>query len=267
MRTAQPDDLVLLISADRKRFIVRLEAGGALHTHRGIVHHDEVLGASPGASLTSHLGAHFTLLWPSMDEILMTLPRSSQIVYPKDVGLILMKLSVVPGARIVEAGTGSGVLTAAFARYVTPGGHVYSYDARADMLEKAGANLERLGLGRAVTLLQRSIEIGFDEDDADALFLDVREPWLYLTQAAAALCEGGFFGAIVPTVNQVVDLIGGLTRQPFTDVDIVELLERHYKPVVERIRPLDRLTAHTGFLVFARKLTRRPGANRDCAPS
>jgi tRNA (adenine57-N1/adenine58-N1)-methyltransferase len=195
----------------------------------------------------------------------MSLPRATQIVYPKDIGLILIKLSVVPGVRVVEAGSGIGILTTAFARYVKPGGHVYSYDALADMLEKAQANVRRAGLEGAVTFRQRTIEIGFEEDDADALFLDVREPHLYLAQAAAALCEGGFFGAIVPTINQVVELVGALARQPFTDVEILELLERHYKALPERIRPLDRLSAHTGFLVFARRLARRP-AVREAQP-
>jgi tRNA (adenine57-N1/adenine58-N1)-methyltransferase len=251
---AQPDDLVLLVSFDHKRFIVRLAPGDALHTHRGIVSHDDVIGRHPGARVLSHLGCKFTVLRPSWDELLMTLPRATQIVYPKDVGLILLKLAVVPGARVVEAGSGSGILTTALARYVTPGGHVYSYEARADMIQKAQANVRRAGLEQAVTFRQRSIEAGFDEDDADALFLDVREPWLYLRQAAQALSEGGFFGAIVPTVNQIVDLVGALYGQPFVDVEIIELLERHYKALPERVRPLDRLTAHTGFLVFARRL-------------
>jgi len=255
MRTAQPGDLVLLVSSDHKRFIVRLAPGDDLHTHRGVVAHDQILGQIPGASVSSHIGARFTLLRPSWNELLMTLPRATQIVYPKDIGLLLLRLSIAPGTRVIEAGSGSGVLTTALARYVTPGGHVYSYDVRPDMLERARANVARVGLEDAVTFSQRSIEAGFQETDVDALFLDVREPWLYLGQAAAAMAEGSFFGAIVPTVNQVVDLVAGLARQPFTDVDIIELLERRYKAVPQRVRPLDRLTAHTGFLLFARRLS------------
>lgn len=255
MRTAQPDDLVLLVSSDRKRFIVRLQRDGELHTHRGVVQHNAILDTTPGASVASHMGARFTILRPSWNEILMTLPRATQIVYPKDIGLILLKLGVAPGTRMIEAGSGSGVLTTAFARYVTPGGHLYSYEAREDMLDRARSNVQRTGLEDAVTFHQQSIEAGFEQTGVDALFLDVREPWLYLGQAAEAMAEGAFFGAIVPTVNQVVDMVSGFVGHPFTDVEVIELLERRYKPVPERVRPLDRLTAHTGFLVFARHLS------------
>jgi len=253
MRLAQPDDLVLLISPDRKRFIVRLVPGGAFHTHRGVVLFDDCIGQPLGHRVTSHNGARFTVLRPSMEELLKSLPRSTQIVYPKDVGYILLKLSILPGTCVIEAGSGSGVLTTALARYVTPGGHVYSYDVRADMIERARSNLERVGLAHAVTFHQQSIEAGFVQTEVDALFLDVREPWLYLRQAVAALSDGGFFGAIVPTINQVTDLVKGLARGPFVEVEVSELMLRQYRPVPERVRPLDRMTAHTGYLLFARK--------------
>jgi tRNA (adenine57-N1/adenine58-N1)-methyltransferase catalytic subunit len=257
MRLAAPGDLVLLISPDRKRFIIRLVAGGEFHTHRGVVQFDHCIGAPFGHPVTSHNGGRFTMLRPNMEEILKALPRATQIVYPKDIGYILLKLSIVPGATVIEAGSGSGVLTAALARYVTPGGHVYSYDAREDMIERARSNLDRIGLVDAVTFHQRSIEFGFAETDVDALFLDVREPWLYLLQATGALADGGFFGAIVPTINQVTELVKGLARGPFAEVEVSELLLRQYRPIPERVRPLDRLTAHTGYLLFARK-TRTP---------
>jgi tRNA (adenine57-N1/adenine58-N1)-methyltransferase len=122
------------------------------------------------------------------------------------------------------------------------------------MIERASRNVQRAGLSDSVTFHQQSIEAGFEQTDIDALFLDVREPWLYLRQATAALTEGGFFGALVPTVNQVVDLVKAAVRQPIADLEVLELLERRYKPVPERVRPLDRLTAHTGFLIFGRRL-------------
>lgn len=260
MRLAQPDDLVLFISPDRKRFIVRLVPGGALHTHRGVVQHDDVLGQPLGRFVISHNDARFTVLRPSMEEVLMSLPRESQIVYPKDIGYLLLKLSIMPGTTVIEAGSGSGILTTALARYVTPGGHVYSYDVRPDMIARARDNIDRAGLTASVTFHEQSIEAGFAETGVDAVFLDVREPWRYLAQVHDALGNGGFFGSLVPTINQVVDLVHGLTRQAFTDVEVSELMLRQYKAVPERIRPLDRLTAHTGFLLFARRsrLAARP---------
>jgi tRNA (adenine57-N1/adenine58-N1)-methyltransferase len=187
----------------------------------------------------------------------MNLPRASQIVYPKDIGYILMKLSVAPGSRVIEAGAGSGALTCAFAIYVAPGGRLYSYEARADMLKLARSNVARLGLDQAVTFQQRDVQAeGFDETDVDAVFLDMREPWLALSHAATALANGGFLGTLVPTVNQVVSMAYALERGPFRDVEIAEIMLRQYKTTAERIRPLDRMTAHTGFLLFARKITR-----------
>ena len=146
MPLAKPDDLVLFVSPDRKRFVVRLEPGETFHTHRGMIPHDDVIGTPLGRQVESHNGSRFTIMRPDMDELLRSLPRATQIVYPKEIGYILLKLAVFPGVRVVEAGCGSGITTCALARYVTPGGHVYSYDARADMLE-----LEAEGAIRVLT--------------------------------------------------------------------------------------------------------------------
>lgn len=257
MTLAQAGDLVLMISSDKKRYVVRLVSGEAFHTHLGVIPHDELIGLELGSQALTHSGRRFLVLRPSFDELLMTVKRATQIVYPKDIGYILLKLTVASGARVAEAGCGSGALTCAFARYVSPGGQVYSYDVRADMLALAETNVARLGLQDAVTFQQRDvIAEGFDVVDADAVFLDMREPWLCLDQAAEALVNGGFLGALVPTINQVVDLAQGIERRGFRDVEIAEIMLRLYKSTAERVRPLDRLTAHTGYLIFARKITR-----------
>ncbi len=255
MAAPQPADIILLISPDRKRFVLRLQSGAALHTHCGVIPHDAILETPYGGSVLSHTGHPFTVLQPTMEEALMSLRRATQIVYPKEIGYILLKLSILPGRRVIEAGAGSGVLTAALARYVQPGGSVYSYEVRLDMLELARENVSRLGLIASVEFRHRSIEDGFLEHDVDAVFLDLREPWRHLDAVSQALANGGFFGSVVPTVNQVIELVNGLQRRSdFTDVEVLELLLRQYKPIAERLRPMDRLTAHTGFLTFARKL-------------
>lgn len=256
MPNASAGDNVRLISSDAKAFLIRLEPGVKFSTHQGVIGHDDCIGAPYGTTVRSHQGRKFVMVRPTMEDLLMDLARDSQIVFPKDIGYILMKLTVVSGRRVIEAGSGSGVLTSALARYVSPGGQVYSYDARADMLERARSNVQRLGLADAVTFTQRDIAEGFNETDADALFLDVREPWLYLEQARQALAGDGCFGAIVPTMNQAIELVAGLGRHPFTDIELCELMLRQYKPVPARVRPEDRLTAHTGYLAFARKKTR-----------
>jgi tRNA (adenine57-N1/adenine58-N1)-methyltransferase len=244
----------VLVLLGSKRFLMPLQVGILQHTHHGLIRHDDVIGHAPGTKLATHLGYPVIVLRPSLYDIIMSLERISQIVYPKEIGYILIKLSVGPGSRIVEAGTGSGALTAAIAHAVRPTGRVYSYDQRDDMLRVATRNLTNAALIEWAELKQRDIAEGFDERDADALFLDVREPWLYLQQAWSALAEGGFFGSIVPTTNQVSDLIAGLGAAHFTDVEVCEILLRSYKPVPARLRPVDRMVAHTGYLVFARRL-------------
>jgi tRNA (adenine57-N1/adenine58-N1)-methyltransferase len=254
MSTAQPGDTVLLIAPDKKRFIERLAVGGSKSTHHGILLHDDIIGKPLGRIVESHNGKRYMVLRPSMEELLISTQRETQIVYPKDIGYILLKLSIIPGARVIEAGSGSGALTTALARYVWPGGQVYTYETRRDMFELTARNLARTNLAEAVTQHHREIGEDFDERDADALFLDVREPWLYLDQVVRALADGAFFGSIVPTANQVTDLLYGFRDRPFVDIEVAEVLLRQYKPVPARLRPMDHLMAHTGYLVFARKV-------------
>ena len=254
VRLAAENDLVLLIARDGKRFIVRLTSGGELHTHCGYVKHDDLIGQPLGREVNSHLGYPFLVLEPSTHDLIKEIRRATQIVYPKDIGYILLKLNVRPGSRVVEAGTGSGGLTLVLAQSVMPTGHVYSYEVRPDVLALARKNLEGLGLGPYVDLKERDIAEGFDETEADALFLDVRTPWQYLAQARQALKGGGFFGSIVPTTNQVVQLVEALPQHSFADIEVEELLLRPYKAMPGRLRPVDRMVAHTGYLIFARKI-------------
>lgn len=257
MDKAREGDLVLLVSKDRKRFIVRLKAGHEKHTHKGIVRHDDIIGQRLGREVRTQLDSPFLVLEPSIHDLIKNIKRISQIMYPKDIGYILLKMNILSGRRVIEAGTGSGGLTLALAHSVRPDGWVYSYEIRPDMLKTAISNLEKVGLLDHVEFRERDIQDGFGEREVDALFLDVRTPWHYLDQAYAALKGGGFFGAILPTTNQVVRLIEALPRYGFFDVEVEELLLRPYKAVYARLRPMDRMVAHTGYLIFARKIVDR----------
>jgi tRNA (adenine57-N1/adenine58-N1)-methyltransferase len=239
---------------DQKTSIIRLEPGTEFHTHRGTIAHDDLIGLPWGTQVTTHLGETLILLRPSTDDMVRNLKRSTQIVYPKDAGYILMKLNVAPGCRVIEAGTGSGGLTLVFARAVHPTGQVISYEVRPEIQELARENLKELGLDAYVVFRERDIGEGFDERGVDALFLDVANPWDYLEQAHTALAGGGFFGSILPTANQVINLIAALEAMDFGLIEAEEILLRPYKTVPARLRPKDRLSPHTGYLVFARRL-------------
>lgn len=256
MVTVQAGDIVQLVARDKRYFIFRAEPGGQLHSHRGVVAHDDLIGRAWGTEIFSHLNHPFFVLIPSTDDLIRDLKRSSQIMYPKDIGFILMKMSIHAGLTVLEAGTGSGGMTTVLAQAVGAAGHIFSYDVRADMQNLARKNLEHVGLAERVTFKLRDIAEGFDETDVDALFLDVPNPWDYVLQARQALKGGGFFGSILPTTNQVSDLLVALQRAGFEFIEVCEVLIRYFKTVPARLRPLDRMVAHTGFLVFGRPVTR-----------
>ena len=228
---AKPGDLVLFVGRDYKRFTVRLEPGGKLETHKGVVYHDDVIGQPLGREFNSHLGHPMLALPPSVHDLVRDIKRTSQIVFPKDAAYLLMRLDIHPGTRVIESGTGSGAFALCMARYVMPTGHVYSYDVREDMIAVAQRNLGRVGLSDYVEFKLRDIAQGFDESDVDAVFLDVRTPWLYLDQVWTALKGGGFFGAILPTTNQVTALLRKLSQHRFGYVEVEETLIRPYKAV------------------------------------
>jgi tRNA (adenine57-N1/adenine58-N1)-methyltransferase len=245
----------LLIAPDDKRYLVRLMPGQRLDTHHGFILHDAIIGQPFGCRVKTQLAYAYLLLQPATYDLVMRVKRASQIVYPKEIGYLILRMNIIPGARVVECGTGSGALTLALSRFVRPNGRIYTYEERDDMLELARKNLERFGALDVVELKQRDIRAGFDERDADALFLDVREPWLFLAQAHAALKGGGFFGSLVPTTNQISDILQEMDRAGgWADIEVIEILTRHYKPVAERLRPEDRMVAHTGYLLFARAI-------------
>jgi len=249
----QLNDTILLVSRDEKHYMVRLTAGGQMHTNRGFIPHDALIGKPYGSTVKTQLGHPFLLLQPSSHDLVMHIKRAGQIIYPKEIGAIVMKLNIVPGSRVVEAGTGSGALTLALARLVAPHGKIFTYEERDDMFENARKNFERAGVTDVVEAKQRDIRAGFDERDADTLFLDVREPWQFLSQAHAALKGGGFFGSLVPTTNQISDLLAEMDRLGgWAEIEVIEILERNYKVNAERLRPFDRMIAHTGYLIFAR---------------
>jgi tRNA (adenine57-N1/adenine58-N1)-methyltransferase len=256
---SQPGDLALLVGLRHKHFIFPLIPGGSFHTHRGILNHDDLIGKPWGSQVFSHQGSPFFMLQPSLADLLVDLKRSTQIMFPKDIGFILTSMSVGPGQTILEAGTGSGSMTVALAYAVGPQGRVVTYERRPEFQSLARKNLERLGLEGRVEFKLGDIAEGISETNVDAIFLDLPNPWDYIRQAWAALKPGGFFSNLVPTFNQVETLLYSLRQEHFAFIEVCELLMRYYKPEPTRLRPTDRMVAHTGFLIFARRI--EPGVD------
>ncbi|WP_322793595.1 tRNA (adenine-N1)-methyltransferase [Bellilinea sp.] len=252
--TVNDGDLAQLVGLRHKSFIVRVKQGGELQTHRGVVKFDDIIGKPWGSRIRSHMGNPFYVLQPALGDLLKELPRNTQILYPKDIGFILVQMGIGEGQVVLEAGTGSGSLTSAMAFAVGSRGKVITYEAREEMQKLARKNISRLGLEERVDFKLRELtqEQGFDEEGVDALFLDLPNPYDYIHHARKALKMGGFFGCILPTANQVSKLLLALRQFDFAFVDVCEVLLRYYKPEPDRLRPVDRMVAHTGFLIFAR---------------
>ncbi len=251
---AREGDLAQLVGLTHKHFIFILQSGGDFQSHRGVIKHDDLIGKPWGSQVFSHTGAPFFLLQPSLSDVLNELPRNTQILYPKDIGYILLQMGVSEGQTVLEAGTGSGSMTIALATAVGSLGRVVSYEHKPDTQNLARKNLERIGLASRVDFKLRDIQEGFDETEADAFFLDVQNPYDYISRVRSALKPGGFFGSLMPTYNQVEKVLYALKQNNFAFVEVCELLLRYYKTNPARLRPTDRMVAHTGFLVFARKI-------------
>ena len=244
----------MLVGTSHKYFIFPLLIGGTYHTHRGLLRHDDLIGLPWGSKVYSNTEAPFFLLQPSLPDLLTDLPRNTQIMYPKDIGFVLLTLGVSPGLRFLEAGTGSGSMTIALANAVGQEGKVISYEIREEMQKMAIKNLTRLGLNDRVSFKLGDIAEGFSETNMDGIFLDVQNPWDYLQQVRFALKPGGPFCSLVPTQNQVSRLLIALRRESFAFVEVCEILLRYFKPDPSHLRPTDRMVAHTGYLVYGRKM-------------
>ncbi len=251
---AQAGDIAQLISDSNKRFIFRLVPDGKFETHRGYLSHNDLIGKSWGSRVVTHMGSPYVLLQPSLADILIETKRNTQIMYPKDIGFILVTMDIGPGKHVLEAGTGSGSFTTALAYSVGPQGRVTSYESRPEFQYLAQKNLDRLGLIDRVEFKLRDIAQGFDEKNIDAVFLDLPNPQDYIQQAKGALKPGGYLGSILPTTNQVSLLLIALRRANFAFIEVCEVILRYYQAVADRFRPTDRMVAHTGYLIFARSV-------------
>ena len=243
---------VLLIDRKQRRYLFDLVEGREFHTHAGVLSHDEIIGAGEGSTLRSSRGAAFLALRPTMADAVLKMPRGAQVIYPKDIGPILVRADVFAGARVLEAGVGSGALSMALLR---AGAEVVGYELREDFCARARANVARFcgaeGLARYRTEV-RDVYEGIDEAGLDRVLLDLPEPWRAVAPAAAALRPGGILLAYTPSAIQVSRLREALEDSPFALHETVEVLQRGWHVEGAAVRPDHRMVGHTGFLTTSR---------------
>ena len=248
-------DRVLLVDSKRRRHLITLAEGSAFHSHAGVLEHATLIGADEGVTVRTTMGARMVAVRPTLSEYVLKMPRGAQVIYPKDLGPILMKADVFPGARILESGVGSGALTMTLLRAVGPTGHVLGYELRDDFADRARRNVEGfLGPDMPFDVEVRDAYDGIDVDGLDRVMLDLPEPWRVVKHAATALLPGGILLSYLPTIGQVARLHEELIASPFGMVETVEILERSWHVDGQSVRPDHRMVAHTGFLTCARML-------------
>lgn len=247
-------DLVLLLDSKSRRYLVTLQAGKEFHSHSGFIPHEEIIGAGEGAVLKSTRGATYTVLRPTLSEFILKMPRGAQVIYPKDIGPILMMADIGPGMKVLESGVGSGALSMGMLRC---GVHITGYELREDFAQRAKANVERFlgaeALSRYDVQLRDCYE-GIDGTDFDRVVLDLPEPWQVVPHARHALRSGGIIVGYSPSIMQVTQFRDALEQNGFILPETIEVLNRGWYVEGQAVRPDHRMVAHTGFLTSARRL-------------
>ena len=262
-RPFETGERVLLFDTKGRRYLVQLAEGGEFHTHSGPVSHDEVIGREEGLLVRSTRGARYTAVRPTLAEVVLKMPRGAQVIYPKDLGPILILADIFPGARVLESGLGSGALSMTLLR---AGAHVTGYEIRPDFAATAQSNVAAF-LGTSI-LEQYQVEIrdvydGIATTGLDRVVLDLPEPWRVVKPAEEALRPGGILVSYLPTIGQVSTLRDTIDRSAFGLAETIEVLQRSWHVDGQSVRPDHRMVAHTGFLTSARLLAGATGTDHE----
>ena len=249
----EKNDIVVLVDENLKKIIV--DTNGKIDRIRGIGVFDPntLIGKIYGEKLT--IGSkQFWLFIPSLQDKLQGIHRQAQIILPRDAAHILMNCAIEPGQRVLEAGIGSGSLTIALASAIIPNGHIISYDIREEFINHARKNLKQANLIQYVTTKLKDVTQGIDEDNLDAVILDIPNPWAAVTHAWGALKVGGYLGTYSPLISQVEQTVKTIERHPFIECKTFENIQREMIISKHGTRPSFEMLGHTGYVTFARKV-------------
>jgi tRNA (adenine57-N1/adenine58-N1)-methyltransferase catalytic subunit len=250
---------ILLIDQRDRTYLVTLHEGGTYHTHSGSLFHDELIGKPEGTRFETSQGMVLVMYRPRFADYVLKMPRGAQVVYPKDLGPILTFADIHPGARVVEAGTGSGALTIALLRAVGDHGRVVSYELRPEHRDRAAENIEGF-FGKLPDNLELRdgdvADVGESTERFDRAVLDLPEPWAPLRALAVSLDPGGVMCAYLPTTGQVQQLVLALPEAGFAHIESFETMKRGWHITERSVRPDHRMVGHTGFLTIARRVGR-----------
>ncbi len=256
MKPLAAGETVLLLDNKARRYLITLEAGKEFHSHAGFVAHDVLIGGVEGSTVTSTRGLRYRVFRPTLSDFVLKMPRGAQVIYPKDLGPILMLADISPGVRVLESGVGSGALSMAMLR---AGADIVGYELREDFANRARTNVERFigadALDRYRVELRDCYE-GIDETALDRVVLDLPEPWQVVPHAASALRPGGLVLAYSPSIVQVMQFREALSEHGFELAESLEVLQRSWHVDGAAVRPDHRMVAHTGFLTTARNPAR-----------
>jgi len=261
----QAGDTVLFIDRKEREYLRTLKTGGRISLHGGLLQADQVIGLPEGSLVHTARNEPFRIFRPTYAHLIPNLPRKAQVIYPKDVGIMLLWGDVFPGASVVEVGAGPGALTIALLRAIGPTGTLVTVEAREDFCEMSRENVTRFfGEASNWTLMLGDAYEGIEAHDADRLLIDVPEPWRVLPHAARALRPGGILVGYVPTVVQVKALVDELRAHAgFAAIEVMENLLRFWHVKDLSVRPEHRMVAHTGFIIVARRVPEAQVSQED----
>jgi tRNA (adenine57-N1/adenine58-N1)-methyltransferase len=258
VKVFEAGERVLLVDQRDRTYLFQLDAGSTFHTHSGTLQHDDLIGASEGTRLETTKGMVLVAYRPRFADYVLKMPRGAQVIYPKDVGPIVTYADVFPGARVLEAGTGSGALTIALCRAVGSQGRVVSYELRQEHLATATENLEAFFgvVPDSLTLRPGGLaDVAATGERYDRAILDLPEPWGPLPALQTVLEPGGIVCAYLPTTGQVQQLVLALPGNGFHHLETFETLRRGWHVTERSVRPDHRMVGHTGFITIARRGT------------